>query len=239
MQHIAITKADINGSEVNSVNARDLHDKLGVKTTFTTWINRAIEKYDLAEGVDYESLSILQASGQTHKEYAVSMDMAKELSMLENNTEGKKWRKYFISIEKQATQPQKQMTHLETAKMLVQSLEQVEKLELRVEHQTETIKAVAQLNVHAGEVTISKFCKNINIKDMGSQKMCAWLRSKKVLQQNNDPLQTVVNSGYMVMRPSKDTHGGKVRYTTMLTPKGTVWLTKVLKKSGFEVEEVA
>lgn len=94
---IQITKNAINGAEViNSVNAREIHNYLGVKTRFNDWINRAIEKYDFIENIDYSILS----NGNS-KDFVVTLDMAKELAMLENNPKGKETRKYFIEFEKQ------------------------------------------------------------------------------------------------------------------------------------------
>ena len=93
---IQITKNAINGAEViNSVNAREIHNYLEVKTRFNDWINRAIEKYDFIENIDYSILS----NGNS-KDFVVTLDMAKELAMLENNPKGKETRKYFIEFER-------------------------------------------------------------------------------------------------------------------------------------------
>ncbi len=100
---IAVSKRLINGSEVNSVNAREIHQYLGVKTKFSMWIDRAIKKYDFVENIDYTKIT-LPKNGNGGKfvptEYIVTLDMAKELAMLENNPKGKETRKYFISVEK-------------------------------------------------------------------------------------------------------------------------------------------
>jgi len=99
---IQITQTQINGADVNSVNARQIHEYLEVKTVFSNWIKRAIEKYDFLENEDFVSFITDSKSGK--RDYIVSMSMAKELSMLENNPKGKETRKYFIEVEKQATQ---------------------------------------------------------------------------------------------------------------------------------------
>jgi len=102
---IEIKVTTIGAEEVNSVNARDIHNYLGVKTKFADWIQRAIKKYDFVEGEDYLVLkNEKQVNNQIRvsKEYIVTLDMAKELSMLENNKKGKETRKYFIQMEKEA-----------------------------------------------------------------------------------------------------------------------------------------
>lgn len=98
---IEITKNEIGTEEINSVNAREIHEYLEVKTRFNDWINRAIKKYDFKENVDYSKMSIPQKGNpKPIQDYIVTVDMAKELSMLENNAKGKETRKYFIQAEK-------------------------------------------------------------------------------------------------------------------------------------------
>ena len=98
---IKIEKSIINGTEINSVNAREIHEYLKVKTKFADWIKRAIEKYDFIENQDY---AILKNGNGNNAfiDYLVSIDMAKELAMLENNPKGKETRKYFIYFEQRA-----------------------------------------------------------------------------------------------------------------------------------------
>lgn len=92
----------IGNEEVNSVNARELWEKLGVKRDFSTWIKQRIDKYDFVEGFDYlAKTGELDSTGLQGKiDYFISLDMAKELSMVENNAQGKKARRYFIECEK-------------------------------------------------------------------------------------------------------------------------------------------
>lgn len=92
---------DNNGSK--AVNARDLHAFLGSKQEFANWIKNRIEKYDLVENVDYvvfhNSMKNLEG-GRPQIEYALTIDAAKELSMVEGNEKGKQARRYFIACEK-------------------------------------------------------------------------------------------------------------------------------------------
>ena len=100
---IAITKSEIGNTELNSVNAREIHSYLQVNTKFADWIRRAIEKYDFKENVDYVCFLKNEKAGNNaiSKDYIVTLDMAKELAMLENNEKGKEIRKYFIKVEKE------------------------------------------------------------------------------------------------------------------------------------------
>lgn len=105
------------GSEtIQTANLRDLHKVLNVGRDFSTWAKERIAKYEFVEGQDYVTLprtgglSIPQNGGTMKSttydgarvaiEYHVSLDMAKELAMVENNEEGRQVRRYFIEAEK-------------------------------------------------------------------------------------------------------------------------------------------
>lgn len=86
-----------------AVNARDLHSFLESKQRFADWIKNRIDKYDLVENVDYvvfhNSMKNLEG-GRPQVEYALTVDAAKELSMVEGNEKGKQARRYFIECER-------------------------------------------------------------------------------------------------------------------------------------------
>lgn len=86
-----------------AVNARELHQFLESKYQFSNWIQERITKYGFVKNQDYEVFKEnLKNSngGRPQIEYALSVDMAKELSMVENNEKGRIARKYFIECEK-------------------------------------------------------------------------------------------------------------------------------------------
>lgn len=98
---INITRAAINNEEVNAVNARDLWKKLGSGQEFANWIKGRICEYGFEEGKDF-LINLSKSHGRPSKEYIISLDMAKELAMVENNEQGRKVRQYFIEVEKNA-----------------------------------------------------------------------------------------------------------------------------------------
>lgn len=88
-----------------AVSARELHEFLESKQEFANWIKNRIEKYDLVESIDFVRLTNLSSEiqgrgGQNKVDYALSVDAAKELSMVEGNEKGKQARRYFIACEK-------------------------------------------------------------------------------------------------------------------------------------------
>lgn len=92
----------IDGIQQLAVNARDLHSFLKVGRDFSNWIKGRIAQYVFIENQDY--IVTLAKTGERKnvlaKEYHLTLDMAKELAMVENNEQGRKVRRYFIQCEK-------------------------------------------------------------------------------------------------------------------------------------------
>ena len=81
------------------IDARELHVKLGSEQQYSIWIKNRIETYEFQENEDY-TLTLQATRGRPRKDYHITIDMAKELAMVENTEIGKAIRKYFIQIEK-------------------------------------------------------------------------------------------------------------------------------------------
>lgn len=122
-----------------AVNARELHEKLGNKKQFANWIQLRIEQYGFVENQDFQVFNQKVKNsngGRSRKEYALSLDMAKELCMVENNDAGRRIRKYFIEVEKKArtqnpfTIPQ---TYSEALLLAANQAKQIEKQQLALE----------------------------------------------------------------------------------------------------------
>ncbi|ELM0396749.1 antA/AntB antirepressor family protein [Campylobacter coli] len=80
-------------------NVKNLFYFLEIDTKFADWINRRINHYDFIENQDY-IIELVYTKGRPRKEYYVTLDMAKELCMVENNEKGRQARRYFIDCEK-------------------------------------------------------------------------------------------------------------------------------------------
>lgn len=104
---ITLSKNTINQEMVQTVNARELHGFLQSKQDFSTWIKNRIERYGFVENQDYLLHKFMEQvpSGAKHKiDYHITLDMAKQLAMVENNDMGLQARRYFIECEKQLKQ---------------------------------------------------------------------------------------------------------------------------------------
>jgi len=138
---IKIEKSKRTGNPI--VNARDLHVFLEAKQDFSNWLKGRIKKYGFIENVDYariffdidgkkiqlakNSESENEILGRIHRiEYALTLDCAKELSMVQNNEKGREARRYFIEKDKEfralkeelARKPELLYSMTETANLL-------------------------------------------------------------------------------------------------------------------------
>lgn len=105
-QLIPLFNGIINQEEIKLVNAQLLHSFLEVETRFNDWINRRIEEYQFIENTDFILITqkrVTKGRGgdRRSKDYHLTLDMAKELAMIERTDKGRQARKYFIECEKQ------------------------------------------------------------------------------------------------------------------------------------------
>ena len=93
------------------VSARELHDFLEVKTAYKDWFPRMCE-YGFTEGQDYCSFlsdRVDGLPGKPRQDAALTIDMAKEICMIQRSEKGKQARQYFIQLEKDWNSPEKVM----------------------------------------------------------------------------------------------------------------------------------
>ncbi|EAK0368388.1 phage antirepressor Ant [Campylobacter jejuni] len=126
------------GAEINSVNAREIYKIINSEQEFANWIKNRISHYNFIENQDY-IIELVYTKGRPRKEYYVTLDMAKELCMVENNEKGRQARRYFIECEKR-------LKNLEQEKMqklaFHQSLGYKSQLKQQKEHYENKIKAL-------------------------------------------------------------------------------------------------
>ncbi|MBN6741487.1 antA/AntB antirepressor family protein [Acidithiobacillus sp. MC6.1] len=105
---VAVSSGVIGGLVVQTVNARELHAFLGVGKVFRAWIQDRIQQFGFVENQDFvcfedlsrPNLDASKSRQQRIKEYHLTLDMAKELSMVERTPKGKEARQYFIECER-------------------------------------------------------------------------------------------------------------------------------------------
>lgn len=154
-----------------AVSARELHLKLGVGKDFSSWIKSRIDKYEFIENQDFEVFPKIGENSQGGRptiEYALSLDMAKELCMVENSERGRTIRKYFIECEKIAREGTLASYQIE---------DPIERAERWIAEQREKKRLEAKVAEDAPKVTFANAI-------IGSKKNCLVGELAKILTQN-------------------------------------------------------
>lgn len=109
-----------------TVSARDLHEGLEISTRFNDWFSRMTE-YGFLEGKDFYSKmsKISESSGRTAIDYEITVDMAKQICMIQRSEKGRQYREYFLELEKAWNTPEQVMARaLHMADQVVDSLKE-------------------------------------------------------------------------------------------------------------------
>lgn len=220
------------------VSARALWYFLEVGTEFSRWINRRIEEYGFIKGVDFSSFLAESSGGRQAQEFAITLDMAKELSMVERTEKGQQARRYFIECEKQlreiveAPRPALPTNYKDALKALLEEVEQKERVEQQLALAAPKVAFFEAVAVSNNSLSFSEAAKWLKLPGIGRNKLIEMLRQQKVLMKNREPYQQYVNAGYFEVEPQTYEAGEKGRRlagTTRVTPKGLEWLAKRCK----------
>lgn len=121
-----------------AVNARYLYEFLGVKKDFSDWIKVQLTRCDLVEKEDFEVFpqkGVNPKGGRPTMDYALSLNAAKEISMMSQTARGKQARRYFIECERIANEKTTAVLPKNYKQALTQLLAQVERNEqLQIEN---------------------------------------------------------------------------------------------------------
>lgn len=217
------------------VDARELHEKLESKRDFSNWITDRIEKYDFIENVDFTTILLKSTGGRPRIEYALTLDTAKEIAMVENNEQGRKIRRYFIEVEKKAR------SMFEIPKTLPEALRKAAELAEQLEQQKPKVLFAESVETSKDSVLINELSKILkqNGYDIGQNRLFEKLREDGYLikqkgQNWNLPTQKSMELGlFEVKKTVVNKPNGDVitRPTTKVTGKGQVYfVNKFLKE---------
>lgn len=139
-------------------------------------------------------------------------------------------------LEKQSSQPMVVLPDFTNpaiaARAWADEVEAKEKALLTIAERENTIKAISKLNREAGDLTMEEFVKNLGVPKLGRNTVYRILRINGVFRHNNYPYQSYVDKGLFKLKPVAE-YDGYVTYQTVVTPKGSVWLTKKLEDCGY------
>ena len=166
-------------------------------------------------------------------DYIVSIDMAKELCMLDDSAKGRQFRKYFIECEKQAKSTfQIPQTYSEALMLAAKQAEQIEQQTALIEAQKPKVEFYEAVTGSSDTIDISSVAKVLNIKGFGRNNLFEFLRDKNILMQDNQPFQTFVDRGYFRVIESKYNKpdgSSHINLKTVVYQKGLDYIRKLLE----------
>lgn len=213
--------------EQPTVSARGLHEKLHIETPFKKWIDRMCE-YGFEEFKDFWTKMSESTGGRPSTEYDLSIDMAKQICMIQRSPEGKQIRQYFIDLEKAWNTPEQIM-----ARALKMADKTIESLKADNEALIEDVQRMKPKEIFADAVSAShtsiligelaKLLKQNGV-ETGRRRLFTWMRDNGYLiksgSSKNMPTQKSMEMGLLEIKEGSYINGAGVNVTTK-TPKVT------------------
>lgn len=211
-----------------TVLARDLHEFLEVGTDFRHWYQRMCE-YGFIDGVDFNPVIFDQVRMEGNREvkrqiqdYQLTIEMAKELAMIQRNEKGKLARQYFIQLEKDWNSPQKVM-----ARALQMSQQELNTLRIENEEMKPKALFADAVSTSSDSILVGQLAKFIkqNGYEIGQNRLFAWMRENEFLcikgDNYNMPTQKAMERGLF-----------EIKERTVNNPDGSVRTTRTTKVTG-------
>ena len=216
-------------TEQPTVSARDLHAGLEIKSKYADWIKN-MSTYGFTENEDYMTVSKNLENGGRIIEHFISVDMAKQICMIQRNEKGRQYRQYFLDLEKAWNTPEQIF-----ARALKMADQQIEKLKASNAGLLTDVQRMKPKEVFADAVSVSNTCILIgelakilkqNGVDIGQNRLFAWMRENRFLISRkgtdyNMPTQRSMEAGLF-----------EIKERTINNPDGSVRITKTVLVTG-------
>ena len=216
------------GTEQPTVSARDLHEALEIKTAFKDWFPRMTE-YGFEAGKDFSSEMSKSTGGRPAVDYQISIDMAKQICMIQRSEKGKQYRQYFIDLEKAWNTPEQIFAR--ALKMADQKIEKLKESNAGLLEDVERMKPqeifADAVSASTSSILIGDLAKLLrqNGVETGQQRLFSRLRDEGYLMKTgssrNMPKQKYVEMGLF-----------QIKETVISNPDGSVRMTKTTKVTG-------
>jgi anti-repressor protein len=219
-------------SEVPTVSARQLHEGLEINTRFNDWYKRMCE-YGFAENVDYQAITQKRVTAQgnetTFMDYKISIDMAKQICMIQRTDKGKQYRQYFLDLEKAWNTPEQVM-----ARALKIANNEIDKLKAENKVLIADTERMKPKEIFADAVESSRtsiligdmaklICQNGH--EIGQNRLFEWMRQ-------NDYLIKSGGSKNMPTQKAMEQKLFEVKERTVVNPDGSVRITRTTLVTG-------
>lgn len=238
-----------------TVSARELHEKLNIGTRFNDWFPRMTE-YGFVEGTDfYSKMSKTENCGRPSTDYEISVDMAKQICMIQRTPEGKECRQYLIDLEKAWNTPEQVFARaLKMADQTISSLK--DRCNFLGGQVVEQQKVIEELQPKASYYDMILQCKDliattVIAKDYGmsAKKFNAMLHDMGIQFKQGDTwvlYSKYQGNGYLKAKTHNYADSDGVQHSkehSYWTQKGRLFLYELLKQEGIipliEREQVA
>ena len=239
-----------------TVLARDLHEFLEVQTPYHKWFPRMCE-YGFSENIDYMMMdkNVLRSDGtkmpQIQHDAQLTIEMAKEICMLQRNERGKQARQYFIQLEKDWNSPELVMARaLKMANSRIGSLEErTIHLEQKIEQDKPKVLFADAVSTSQNTILIGDLAKVLrqNGVEMGQTRLFQWLRENVYLIKQkgsayNMPTQKSMELGLFKIKETCVTHSDghtSINRTPKVTGKGQIYLVNKILKKQYKQTKIA
>ena len=205
-----------------TLSARELHKFLELSERFSNWFER-MKQYGFVENQDYLGRKVFNTlAKQELQDYEITLDMAKEITMIQRNEKGKQARQYFIEVEKQWNSPEKII-----ARGLIESQKMIENLNQQVIEMRPKALFADAVSTSKESILIGQLAKLIkqNGYEIGQNRLFYWLRENGYLikcgSRYNQPTQKAMDLGLF-----------EVKERTITNPDGSIRITLTTKVTG-------
>lgn len=223
-----------------TLSARDLYEGLDIKTDFRHWFPRMCE-YGFEENVDFNPFKNDRVQIEGNREvkrevtdYQITIDMAKEIAMLQRNEKGKEIRRKLIELEKAWNSPEKVMARaLDIAHKTIANL-QIENEEMKPKAIFADAVATSDTSILIGD--LAKLIKQ-NGTDIGQKRLFERMRNDGYLikkgTSKNMPTQMAMEKGLFEVKErtiSNPDGSTRITRTTKVTGRGQIYFINMFKK---------
>ena len=230
--------------DTQTVSARELHEKLNIGTRFNDWFPRMTE-YGFVEGTDfYSKMSKTENGGRPSTDYEISVDMAKQICMIQRTPEGKVVRQYLIDLEKAWNTPEQVFARaLKMEDQTISSLK--DRCKFLGGQVVEQQKVIEQLEPKASYYDLILQCKDliattVIAKDYGmsAKKFNSMLHDMGIQYKQGDIwvlYSKYQGQGYLKAKTHNYADGNGVQHSkehAYWTQKGRLFLYDLLKQEG-------
>lgn len=215
--------------DTQMVSARDLYESVGSSERFSNWFNRQLQ-FGFIENEDYVGCKTFNTlARQELQDYQLTIDMAKQICMVQKNEKARAVRQYLIDLEKAWNTPEQVMARaLKIADRTIDSLK-LENKHLLADNQRMKPKEIFADAVSTSKtsILIGDLAKLItqNGHPIGQKRLFEWMRANGYLMSNgsskNMPTQRYAEQGLF-----------EVKESTINNPDGSVRITKTTKVTG-------